>query len=161
MAGMTTTLDVGDTLIARVVPVTVAVWIELDEDKDEVLGSGLVIAVTDVTSLALVTISEDINDCGIAVVEDARLGCKVLLERIWTPDVWLTVVELNTNMEELDTCVSELDSIAEDVLDNDGTSERVLTVDISVLLNVDITGLVNRDDVSISEVAFDSVEFPG
>lgn len=40
MAGMTTTLDVGDTLIARVVPVTVAVWIELDEDKDEVLGSG-------------------------------------------------------------------------------------------------------------------------
>lgn len=161
MAGMTTTLDVGDTLIARVVPVTVAVWIELDEDKDEVLGSGLVIAVTDVTSLALVTISEDINDGGKAVVEDARLGCKVLLERIWTPDVWLTVVELNTNMEELDTCVSELDSIAEDVLDNDGTSERVLTVDISVLLNVDITGLVNRDDVCISEVAFDSVEFPG
>lgn len=161
MAGMTTTLDVGDTLIARVVPVTVAVWIELDEDKDEVLGSGLVIAVTDVTSLALVTISEDINDGGKAVFEDARLGCKVLLERIWTPDVWLTVVELNTNMEELDTCVSELDSIAEDVLDNDGTSERVLTVDISVLLNVDITGLVNRDDGSISEVAFDSVEFPG
>lgn len=161
MAGMTTTLDVGDTLIARVVPVTVAVWIELDEDKDEVLGSGLVIAVTDVTSLALVTISEDINDGGKAVVEDARLGCKVLLERIWTPDVWLTVVELNSNMEELDTCVSELDSITEDVLDSDGTSECVLTVDISVLLNVDITGLVNRDDVCISEVAFDSVEFPG
>lgn len=161
MAGMTTTLDVGDTLIARVVPVTVAVWIELDEDKDEVLGSGLVIAVTDVTSLALVTISEEINDGGKAVVEDARLGCKVLLERIWTPDVWLTVVELNSNMEELDTCVSELDSITEDVLDSDGTNECVLTVDISVLLNVDITGLVNRDDGSISEVAFDSVEFPG
>ena len=130
--------------------------------RDVLSISACTCKLTDLVShLALVTISEDINDGGKAVFEDARLGCKVLLERIWTPDVWLTVVELNSNMEELDTCVSELDSITEDVLDSDGTNECVLTVDISVLLNVDITGLVNRDDGSISEVAFDSVEFPG
>ena len=64
-------------------------------------------------------------------------------------------------MEGLDICVAELDNITEDVLDNDGTSELVLTNDISVLFIVDETRLVNKDDVGIGEVAFDSVEFPG
>lgn len=64
-------------------------------------------------------------------------------------------------MEGLDICVTELDNITEDVLDNDGTSELVLTNDISVLFIVDETRLVNKDDVGIGEVAFDSVEFPG
>lgn len=89
------------------------------------------------------------------------MGCKVLLEKICTPDVWLTTVELRSNMEGLDICVTELDNITEDVLDNDGTSELVLTNDISVLFIVDETRLVNKDDVGIGEVAFDSVEFPG
>lgn len=90
-----------------------------------------------------------------------RLGCKVLLEKICTPDVWLTTVELRSNMEGLDISVTELDNITEDVLDNDGTSELVLTNDISVLFIVDETRLVNKDDVGIGEIAFDSVEFPG
>lgn len=64
-------------------------------------------------------------------------------------------------MEGLDICVAELDNITEDVLDNDGTSELVLTNDISVLFIVDETRLVNKDDVGIGEIAFDSVEFPG
>ena len=89
------------------------------------------------------------------------MGCKVLLEKICTPDVWLAIVELRSNMEGLDICVAELDNITEDVLDNDGTSELVLTNDISVLFIVDETRLVNKDDVGIGEVAFDSVEFPG
>ena len=89
------------------------------------------------------------------------MGCKVLLEKICTPDVWLTIVELRSNMEGLDICVAELDNITEDVLDNDGTSELVLTNDISVLFIVDETRLVNKDDVGIGEITFDSVEFPG
>lgn len=89
------------------------------------------------------------------------MGCKVLLEKICTPDVWLTTVELRSNMEGLDISVTELDNITEDVLDNDGTSELVLTNDISVLFIVDETRLVNKDDVGIGEIAFDSVEFPG
>ena len=64
-------------------------------------------------------------------------------------------------MEGLDICVAELDNITEDVLDNDGTSELVLTNDISVLFIVDEMRLVNKDDVGIGEIAFDSVEFPG
>lgn len=63
-------------------------------------------------------------------------------------------------MEGLDICVTELDNITEDVLDNDGTSELVLTNDILVLFIVEMR-LVNKDDVGIGEVAFDSVEFPG
>lgn len=161
MVGMTTEVDDGDTLIVRVVPGSVAVWVELDGDRDELLGSGLVVAFTDVTSLAFVTIGEDIDDGRTAVFEEVRLGCKVLLEKICTPDVWLTIVELRSNMEGLDICVAELDNITEDVLDNDGTSELVLTNDISVLFIVDETRLVNKDDVGIGEIAFDSVEFPG
>lgn len=161
MVGMTTEVDDGDTLIVRVVPGSVAVWVELDGDRDKLLGSGLVVAFTDVTSLAFVTIGEDIDDGRTAVFEEVRLGCKVLLEKICTPDVWLTTVELRSNMEGLDICVTELDNITEDVLDNDGTSELVLTNNISVLFIVDETRLVNKDDVGIGEVAFDSVEFPG
>lgn len=121
----------------------------------------VVVAFTDVTSLAFVTIGEDIDDGRTAVFEEVRLGCKVLLEKICTPDVWLTTVELRSNMEGLDISVTELDNITEDVLDNDGTSELVLTDDISVLFIVDETRLVNKDDVGIGEIAFDSVEFPG
>lgn len=40
MVGMTTEVDAGDTLIVRVVPGSVAVWVELDGDRDELLGSG-------------------------------------------------------------------------------------------------------------------------
>lgn len=114
-----------------------------------------------VSHLAFVTIGEDIDDGRTAVFEEVRLGCKVLLEKICTPDVWLTTVELRSNMEGLDICVTELDNITEDVFDNDGTSELVLTNDISVLFIVDETRLVNKDDVGIGEIAFDSVEFPG
>lgn len=60
----------------------------------------------------------------------------------------MTVAEPDGNMEELDGCITELDSITAKVLNGDGTNELVLTKDISVLL---IVGRIN-------EVLFDTVE---
>lgn len=123
----------------------------LDEDRDELLVRGLVVALRDVARLVkftLVVIGEDINNDRTAVVGEVRFGCKVTLEKVWTTDVALTVAEPDGNMEELDGCITELDSITAKVLNGDGTNELVLTKDISVLL---IVGRIN-------EVLFDTVE---
>ena len=80
------------------------------------------------------------------------------VEKGWTTDVALTVEERDGNMEELDSCITELDIITAEVLNGDGTNELVLTKDISLLLIVGTTALINNDDVGIGEVLFDTVE---
>ena len=108
--------------------------------------------VSHLVKFTLVAIGEDISNDRTGVVGEVRFGCKVAVEKVWTTDVALTVAEPDGNMEELDGCITELDSITAKVLNGDGTNELVLTKDISVLLIVGTTALVNNNDVGIDTV---------